>query len=55
MSKDEYGVLLYYKCQRIIGSCSVFDNQVGGLLSALEKHNEAVKSNSLFQGTDSDF
>ncbi|XWS57413.1 hypothetical protein CRYUN_Cryun09bG0172100 [Craigia yunnanensis] len=45
-----------YKLQsfslRIIGSFSVFDKQVGGLLLALEKHIEAGKSKSLFQGTD---
>lgn len=29
-----------------------FNKQVGGLLLALEKHIDAVKSNSLFQGTD---
>ncbi|XVE63140.1 hypothetical protein DITRI_Ditri06bG0176200 [Diplodiscus trichospermus] len=75
MSKDEYGVLLYYKyaaipdlsslfsfyqsnCNslRLLGRVRLSPNgvnvTVGGLLSALEKHIEAVKSISLFQGTD---
>ncbi|TYI46903.1 hypothetical protein E1A91_D13G136100v1 [Gossypium mustelinum] len=75
MSKDEYGVLLYYKFASITDLNSLFsfyhsncnslgllgrvrlspngvNVTVGGLLSALEKHIEAVKSNSLFQGTD---
>ncbi|MBA0874088.1 hypothetical protein Goshw_011358 [Gossypium schwendimanii] len=75
MSKDEYGVLLYYKFASIPDLNSLFsfyhsncnslgllgrvrlspngvNVTVGGLLSALEKHIEAVKSNSLFQGTD---
>ncbi|XWS42313.1 hypothetical protein CRYUN_Cryun16bG0003700 [Craigia yunnanensis] len=75
MSKDEYGVLLYYKYASIPDLNSLFsfyhsncnslgllgrvrlspngvNVTVGGLLSALEKHIEAVKSNSLFEGTD---
>ncbi|XVF41750.1 hypothetical protein PTKIN_Ptkin01aG0305300 [Pterospermum kingtungense] len=75
MSKDEYGVLLYYKYASIPDLDSLFsfynsncnslgllgrvrlsphgvNVTVGGLLSALEKHIEAVKSNILFQGTD---
>ncbi|KAG4166148.1 hypothetical protein ERO13_A13G112800v2 [Gossypium hirsutum] len=75
MSKDEFGVLLYYKFASIPDLNSLFsfyhsncnslgllgrvrlspngvNVTVGGLLLALEKHIEAVKSNSLFQGTD---
>ncbi|KAK8651573.1 hypothetical protein V6N13_141172 [Hibiscus sabdariffa] len=75
MSRDEYGVLLYYKFASIPDLNSLFsfyhsncnslsllgrvrlspngvNVTVGGLLSALEKHIEAVKSNSLFHGTD---
>ncbi|XP_022719543.1 rhodanese-like domain-containing protein 6 isoform X2 [Durio zibethinus] len=75
MSKDEYGVLLYYKYASIPDLNSLFsfyesncnslgllgrvrlspngvNVTVGGLLSALKKHIEAVRSNSLFQGTD---